>query len=227
MKRTNIFWFVLNSLFLIVFNTLFFLFQDIENSSTTVWISYGFIHFSYLLLLATPLLIRSGKAQHIYSRSLFAITTTYFILELIVGIAFIIQFPENLVASIITQVILTAIFIAWLLSNLIANEHINESVERREIELQYVKESASRINFLLKQITDTATNKKVEKLYDLIRSSQSKSNYQVYQIEQDIVNEIGMLENAVRQNNIEQINTISDKIYNLAEDRNRQLRKRN
>lgn len=224
MKRVNILWLMLDSLFLIVFNVLFFMFIYTENIQDSVWVSYGFIHFAYILLLTTPLLVRRGKADYIYRRPLYAITTTYFLIELVAGTVLILKMPDNFILTIVLQVILAAIFLAWLLSHLIANEHTAKNVEKREIELQYVKESASRIQSILRQITDKTANKKVKMLYDLIHSSSVKSHYNVYPIEQDIINEIGALSSAAMQNEPTRIIAIADKIYNLAEERNRQLK---
>lgn len=224
MKRVNILWLMLDSLFLIVFNVLFFMFIYTENIQDSVWVSYGFIHFAYLLSLATPLLVRRGKADYIYRRPLYAITATYFLIELVAGTVLILKIPDNFTLTIVLQVILAAIFIAWLLSHLIANEHTANSVERREVELQYVKESASRIQSILRQITDRAANKKVQMLYDLIHSSPVKSHYDVYPVEQEVINEIETLIRTVKQNDIEKIVIITDKIYNLAEKRNNKLK---
>jgi len=215
---------MLDSFFLIVFNVLFFMLIFTKDIKDTVWISYGFIHFAYFLLLVTPLLVRQGKADYIYRRPLYAITTTYFLIELIIGIVLILKFPDSFTLTIVTQVILAFVFMAWLLSHLIANEYTANSVERREIELQYVKESASRIKPFLKQVTDKSANKKIQMLYDLIHSSPVKSHHDVYIIEQEVTNEIETLSCAVRQNDIEKIVIIADKIYSLAEKRNNRLR---
>ena len=86
------------------------------------------------------------------------------------------------------------------------------------------KESSSRIEALLKQISDNTVRKKVEKAYDLIHSSQIKSSSNVKLIEQDIISEIDNLEKALQKNTFENIQMIVDKICNLANERNRQLK---
>ena len=224
MKRVNILWLLLDSLFLIVFNFLFFLLGDAGNFTTSVWICYGFIHFSYILLLLIPLFIRRGSAEYIYRRPPFTVTTTYFLIELITGVTLILIAPETTKVTIIIQVILAAIFIAWLLIHLIANEHTADSVERREAELQYVKQSSSQLKAILQQITDKPTAKKVEQLYDLIHSSQIKSDNSVHTLEKEIMSEINTLNHAVEQNDLEQTVMLADKICKLADNRNRQLK---
>jgi hypothetical protein len=111
-----------------------------------------------------------------------------------------------------------------LLTNLIANEHTADNIERHEVELKYVKESSSRLDALLKQIPDNAIRRKVEKAYDLIHSSPVKSSSNVKSIEQDVISEIDNLEKAFQRNNFDNIQLIVDKICNLANERNRQLK---
>jgi len=223
MKKTKIFWYLLDSIFLIVFNIYFFLLKGTDQP-TSVWISYVSIHLAYLMLLLTPLFVRKGSSSADYGRPLFVITTSYFFLALVIGVVFIILSPENYTVTLLVQITIAAIFAILLLTNLIANEHTANNIERREEELKYVKESSSRLDGLLKQISDNATRKKVEKAYDLIHSSQVKSSYKVKSIEQDVIDEIDKLENALKQTNFETIQLIVDKICNLANERNRQLK---
>ena len=127
MKRIIILWTLLNSLFLIVFNLLFFLLGNVESFTTSVWISYGFIHFAYFVLLFTPLLVRKSEVDTDYRRPLYLITGTYFLIEFIVGITFILIAPEKVKLTLIVQVILAAVFLGFLLTHLIANEYTANS----------------------------------------------------------------------------------------------------
>ncbi len=223
MKKTNFFWYLLSSIFLIVFNIYFFLLNGFDHP-TSVWISYTSIHISYLMLLITPFLVRKGSTSADYGRPLFVITTSYFFLALIIGVVFIILSPEIYTVALLVQITIAAIFAVLLLTNLIANEHTADNVERHEVELKYVKESSSKLDALLKQISDNTIRKKIEKAYDLIHSSQVKSSYNVKLVEQDVIDEIDNLEKALKQNNFENIQLIVDKICNLANERNRQLK---
>ena len=225
MKRVNILWLLLDSLFLIVFNLLFFMLGNTRDAKTSVWISYGFIHFTYFVFLITPFLVRKGnRVVTDYRRPLYAITSTYFLTALLVGVTLILIAPETVKVTIIIQVILAALFLGWLLIHLIANEHTADNAERRESELQYVKESSSKLQSVLRQTTDKTAAKKVERVYDLIHSSPTKSNADVRSLEQQIISETERLESTVSRNETEQIISIADKIYRLAEERNRQLK---
>jgi hypothetical protein len=223
MKKTKIFWYLLDSIFLIVFNLYFFLLKGIEQPAS-VWISYASIHLAYLMLLITPFFVRKGSVSADYGRPLFVITTSYFFLALIVGVVFIAISPESITVALLVQVTIAAIFAILLLTNLIANEHTADNIERHEVELKYVKESSSKLDSLLKQISDNAIRKKVEKAYDLIHSSQVKSSIKVQTIEQDVFNEISVLTDLVKNKKFESVEDEVNKICNLAEERNRQLK---
>ena len=224
MKRVNILWLLLDSLFLIVFNLLFFMLGNTGDAKTSVWISYGFIHFAYFVLLFTPLLVRKSSVEIDYRRPLYVVTSAYFLTALLVGVTLILIAPETVKVTIIIQVILATLFLGWLLIHLIANEHTADNAERRTSELQYIKVSSAKLQSVLQQIIDRATAKKVERVYDLIHSSPARSNADVRSLEQQVINEIDQLENAVASNNTEQIVSVADKIYRLAEERNRQLK---
>jgi len=226
MKRVNILWLLLDSLFLIVFNLLFFILGDANNFNTSVWINYGFIHFAYLMLLLTPLFVRKSTSSAVidYSRPLYVVTTSWFLTALLVGVTLILIAPETTTVTIILQIILAALFMGWLLTHLIANEHTADHVERQEAELQYVKESSAKLYSIMQQITDRAAAKKVERAYDLIHSSPSRTHAEVRSLEQQIINEIDRLGSIAGQNETAQITSIADKIYRLADERNRQLK---
>lgn len=155
---------------------------------------------------------------------MFIITTSYFFLSLIVGVVFIAISSETITVALLVQITIAALFAILLLTNLIANEHTADNLEKHETELKFVKESSSRLEALLKQISDNTIRKKVEKAYDLIHSSQVKSSLTVESVEQDVIVEIDNLERALEQNNFESIQLIVDRICNLANKRNQQLR---
>jgi hypothetical protein len=227
MKRVNILWLLLDSLFLIVFNLLFFMLGDAESFNASVWISYCFIHFAYIMLLLTPLFIRRGKSEYMYRRPPYLVTTVWFLTELVAGVTFILLAPETVKITIIIHIVLAAVFIAWLMIHLIANEHTADNAERRETELPYIKDSSAKLHAVMQQITDRVVAKKVERVYDLLHSSPAKSNTDVRSLEEQVINEIERLTNLVSQNETEQIVPIADKIYRLADERNRLLKMNN
>lgn len=223
MNKTKIYWLLLNSIFLILFNLFFFLLKG-PVLQTSAWISYGSIHFAYFMLLATPYFVKKGSASADYGRPLFMTTISYFLLALVVGVVLILVSPQSYTASLLVQATLAAVFGAVLIANLIANEHTAGNFKRKEIELFYVKEASSKLNYLMNKLPDKNYRKFVERAYDLIHSSQVRSSPEVSFIEQSVFNEISRLEELIRDKNLDGIESVSEKICDLAEERNRKLR---
>lgn len=190
---------------------------------TSVWVSYGFIHFAYLILLLTPFFIRQGTFSVDYSRPLYLISSLYFIITLVVGVIFIVIEPEKSVAAWLTQIGLLGVFAAWFTSNLIANEHTANAIEKHEKEVQYVKTVSAQLKLSLSQMNDSKTKKQVEQLYDYIHSSPTKSSSGVSTIEQDIMDELKYLFTAISQNDNLMAAQSANKILEMAKERNQKL----
>ena len=77
MKKAKYLWLIFDAIFLVIFNTLFFLLTEHPDTARdvaaavgnpvsetfkyrrelgSVWLSYAFIHVSYILLIVTPLI---------------------------------------------------------------------------------------------------------------------------------------------------------------------------
>lgn len=223
MNKKSVLWILLDLIFLAVFNTVFFVAGGTDHT-ISVWLSYGFIHFAYLMVLVTPVLIRKSSSAAVFGLSLYSISSTYFLIEFVVGLIFIFMKSESYKAALIVQVIIAGIYAVLLLSHLIANEYTADSVERREKEVDYIKTASSRVKALIGKANDKKANKAIEKTYDALHSSPSKSTSTVRSIESDVMNKVSELENAVSNQNTATIITISGEIISLTEERNRKLK---
>lgn len=192
MKRKNIFWYALDSIFVIVFLVFFFTLSGTINN-TAVWIAFGAILLSYALLIGTPFLVRKGSASTDYRRPLFVASSAYFTITFLVGLIVIIAKPEAYTATLLINVALFGIYGIFLLINLLANEHTAEQEEQREAELKYVKEAAAAIKSLIDTPKDKSLSKKIEEAYDLISTSPAKSSPNVKSLEESIIQEISDL----------------------------------
>lgn len=226
MKKKNFLWIALDLVFLIVFNTVFFVAGGASHPAS-VWISYAFIHFAYLMVLVTPFLIRKSSSAAIFGFSLYSISSTYFLVALVVGIVFIFLKQDSYKLALIVQVIIAGIYAVMLISHLIANESTADSVERHEQEVAYIKDAASRVKLLVGKIPDKKSNREIEKLYDLLHSSPSKSNSTVHSLEVTIVNLIEELESAISYENKDEAVKLAAEITKTVEERNRRLRQQN
>lgn len=226
MKKKNILWILLDIVFLAVFNTVFFMVGGTDHPASA-WISYGFIHFSYLMILVTPFLIRKSSSQAVFGFSLYSVSAVYFFVEFIVGLVFIFIGSESYKTSLVVQVIISGIYAVMLISNLIANEYTADSVEQHEDEVAYIKNAASRVKMLMGKASDKKANKEIERAYDLLHSSPSKSNNAVAPLESAILRAIYELESAVSSKDEDAIFSKSREIISLAETRNDELKKLN
>lgn len=223
MTKKSILWIILDLIFLVVFNTVFFVIGGLEHP-TSVWISYGFIHFSYLMVLITPVLTGKSSSAAVFGFSLYSISSGYFLIEFVVGLVFIVLRSESLKVALVVQIIVAAIYGVLLLSHLIANENTASSVKKREDEVAYMKTAAARVKGLMGKVKDKKARKEIERAYDMLHSSPTKTSPTVRYLESEITEQIGALEDAVQSENIDKIIKAANGIVSNAEERNAKLR---
>lgn len=214
---------LLDLIFIVIFNTVFFMAGGIDHPAS-VWLSYAFIHFAYLMVILTPVLVRNSSSASVFGFALGSISSTYFFIELVTGIIFIIAKPETMKIPFIVQIIIFGIYAVMLLSHMIANENTADSIERHEVELRFVKESSSKLKFLMDNTDDASLKKSIEKAYDVVHASQVKSNIAVRSIELEAIKLIETLTSQVRSGAAEQAqSTVSQLVFTVNE-RNTQLK---
>lgn len=223
MNKKRTLWILLDLVFLAVFNVVFFVAGETDHPAS-VWISYGFIHFSYIMLLVTPFLVRKSTNTAVLGFPLYSISSAYFIVAFVVGLIFIFAHPESYKLALIVQVIIAGIYAVMLISHMIANESTADSIERHEMELRYVREASSKLKGIMDSISDKTLRKKVEKLYDLLHSSPAKSNNSVRDYELTVLDLIDALEGNINRNDIAAAETTISKIERNASERNRRLK---
>jgi hypothetical protein len=222
MKKTNVLWIILDLIFLVIFNAVFFMAGGYEHKAS-VWISYTFIHFAYLMLLLTSALIRKGKNTAVFGFPLYSASSVYFFLELLIGAAFIVISPDGYKIPLLVQIIIAGLYGIILVSNMIANEHTADAEEIRQSQVDYVKRASAELKSVLEQITDKEAKKKVEKVYDALYSSPVKSRPDLAQTESQILMSIGALKNAAATGENENIISLSEFLLAAVNGRNRQL----
>lgn len=212
--------------FIVIFNTIFFMVGG-TNHTASVWISYAFIHFAYFMATATPILARKSSSSHVFNFSISYISNIYLFLEFVIGMVFIIIGSDSYKAALTIQIIVAAIYIVFLLMDLIADERTADSVEQHEKDVLYIKDMSSRVRLLIGKLTDKSLNKELERLYDLIYSSPSQSMPIVNNLEINITSKILELESFVRMNDEENALKICKNIEYLMEERNSIIKSNN
>ena len=223
MKKKNVLWIVLDLIFLIIFNAFFFLLGGVEHN-VSVWLSYGFIHFAYFMMILTPILIRKGKSVAIFGFSLYSISSVYFIVELLTGIIVILIAPVVYTAALLVQLVIAGVYAIVLISNMIANEATADAEEKRQFHIEYVKEASAKTKGLADRVTDRKIKKKIERVYDAIHSSPVKSHPNLAQMESGILQAICKLEDAISDEDNESINSLAASLLADINERNIRLK---
>ena len=223
MKKINVLWIILDLIFLVIFNAIFFIAGGVDHYPS-VWLSYGFIHLAYFMLLLTPLFIRKGKSTSVFGFSLYAISSGYFIIEFIIGIIFILISSESYKVALLVQLCIAGLYGIMLIANMIANEHTANAEVERLNQIEYVKDASARIKRMVEQINDKETKKKVEKVYDEIHSSPVKSHPDLAQMESHILLSINDLDDAISKENKESIISLASSLLAAINERNSRLK---
>ncbi len=223
MDKKGVLWAILDLIFLIVFNTVFFVAGGTEHTAS-VWISYGFIHFAYLMVLVTPRLVRKSSSAAVFGFALTSISSVYFLVEFAVGLIFVFMESESFKAALIVQIIIAGLYAIVLVAHMLANESTADSLERHEDEVAFIKTASSRVKPLLGKARDKKADKAMEKAYDLIHSSPSRSSPAVHALESAVMSRISDLADAVQAGNVDLVIATAGEIISAMEERNRKLR---
>lgn len=223
MKKTHTLWVMMDLVFLIVFNVMFFIIGGTDHK-VSVWISYGSIHFAYFILLVTPLLVCKGQSKAVFGFSLYSLSYAYFFTELITGMIFIFVSPESYIAALLVQLCIAGVYAVLMMSNMIANERTAEAEEKRQYEIDYVKKAAAELASIMSGISDGDTRREIEKVHDAISTSPVKSHPSVLSLETQLLAGIAILRSVIRANKRESIIAQSDTLLTMINERNRQLK---
>jgi hypothetical protein len=223
MKRTKALWIILDLIFLVIFNAIYFVAGGVDYK-ISAWISYGFIHFAYLMLLLAPALTRNGKSAAVFGFSLYSVSSVYFFAEFVLGVVFILISPDSYKAALLIQLIVAGLYGIALISNMLANEHTAAAEEKRQYEIDYVKKASAELKGMINTVSDKEAMKKLEKVYDALHSSPVKSHPDLAQTEAQILMSIGSLKTAVASGDAAEIITLAETLFIEVGERNRQLK---
>lgn len=217
--------YIILSLFLIVFNVLFFTLGDNESRNVSLWLSYGFIHFAYLIFVLSIFVIKKSPGQNAYDASTTYVTWKYFTIEFVVGLLFIWLNFEGYALALSVQIIIAGVAIALWIAHLMANAHTAESMIKQKQEINYLRDCTSRLKGVMNEVTsDRQLYRKVEQCYEELSSSPTHSNATVSVIERNISDTIKDLEDAIYSGNTRCIDDLTSQIMRSIRERNRTLK---
>lgn len=210
MTKKNILTLLLDSVFVIAFNVVFFLNAETLHTASG-WVCYAFLHFAYLMVLVTPLIEVRGTTAYLSKFSTYLVSLLYFLLELIFTIVIFYSKIDKTKLVIIIQTIFTAFYFIILISNLLANNNIARKQSSRDIQIDFIKTISTKAKFIASITSDTALKSKIDNLYYLLHSSPIKTCSEVAVYEMKIQEQLGELESLVTNEKV----AASDKITEI------------
>ena len=120
MRNKPLKYILLALIFPVVFNLIFYMSFGAEQPSS-VWVSYGFIHFAYVLIIFTPVLCKHKRRTSTNSKTIFVLAGIYFFASFVVALVFIFLKPESIISPLLAQIVLFGIYSFLLLSSLFVN----------------------------------------------------------------------------------------------------------
>jgi hypothetical protein len=208
-------------IFLVVFNVCFFM--VIKAFTSSFWVSYAFICFSYILLVLSIVLMPKRKDSTVLGFPVVYLSSLYFVIELILGLAFIFRHADFIVVF-ISQFILAGIFTFMIVSNLFVNESIKSSAQKSDEDIFYIKNVVSELSMLQSNIADNQLGKKIEKLTEAFRYGQVITNPALAEIESKIMIKIQSLKQSISFGDNNNANVIIDDINLLLSERNSKIK---
>jgi len=215
---------ILKLIFLAVFNAVFFVAGG-TGHNTSVWISYGFVHGAYLMLLLTPYLVRGGKSAAVFGFTLYSISYFYFAAEFLVGVLFMLVAPEGYKAAFLIQLVMAGMYGVMLVTHMIFNERTAESEEARQVQIDTIKNIAMQLKFALDRVQDKDARRKVERAYDALHSSPVKSHPELAKLERGFQTTIEAIDHAITAKNNERVASLAESLLRDINERNMRLRR--
>lgn len=218
MKKRNIFTIILDTVFIIAFNVLFFLTRA-YNIGTSIWVCYGFLHFSYFMILITPFLEAKGKTSNTSKLTTYGISICYFLVELIFILILYSKNFDKPVFVICINIIITVVYLITLMTNLLVNDSIAKKQSDHDNQNNFIKRISAKVKFIESIVTDNSLKGKVNDLYYTIHSSPIKTESDVAEYEEKIEKLLSELENYADKDVSTALNKIEE-IYCVLNKRN-------
>lgn len=216
--KTTLIRIVFTLVFLVVFNTLFFLLSGTDNP-TSVWVSYAYIHVAYFTILFLPVLKTKGDASYYLSSVLYGQAITYFILELIAGVVFIVYRMESPVWSLVVQTALWLIFVVLILGNAWANQATAQSLEKRKQDIDAYQSMRMSLKRLMAKTDKPELKRLIADCSDKLEASSSRQTQESEKIDIEIEQAIASLRQSITGDDVEESTSLARQLVGLIEER--------
>jgi len=178
--------------FLAVFNACWFILIDAQ--STTRWICYAAIHFSYFLLWIATRSIPEARSGVVHGYPKIGIACGYFFIVLILGIVAATINPDKQAWLLVSFLVITGIYLLTYTLLMLAEGHSIGSDRRDARDLYFIRNCSEQLQEIMQKTPDADQKKKVEKVYDAIRNAQVTSIAEALAVESRIESKIAEIQ---------------------------------
>lgn len=171
----------------ILFNVIFFLCVNLEESNASRWVAYGFIDLSFVIAICLTLFLKMPKGVFVdNAMPMISYTLTYFLINLIANIIFIAVNAETVIPAVIVNTIILVFYIILFIVAVSHISRVSEVVEKRGKQISAFDGITVKVYSLKDMCADEEVKVAIEKLTERLRYSSSASTPKSAQYEQQL-----------------------------------------
>lgn len=217
MKNNKVLYGIIGLVALVIVNLVVFI--SIKEYSTARYINIAFLNISVLNLWFFSIMF-GNKEEGFMNYSRLPMVSLYSVVTFILSALLVLINFQNVKVTIVVQVILLGIYIILLATNTMANNSARNSVAIDKNNYGKVNDMAKRLDLILKTVENREIYKKIEKAYDAVKNTKVTVNQDTTQVDNDILQSIGIIEYSVQNKNFDAIDEQVEKIKNAIIRRN-------
>lgn len=217
MKNNKVLYGIIGIVALAIVNVVVFL--SLKEYTTARWINIAGLNLSIIVFWGAGI-ITGDKSEKFLGYARFPIVAVYSVLTFIISALFILINVKSVTLSVIVQVILLGLFAIVMCTNTMANNASKNITNIDKANYNKVTDMAKRIELIMQSVDDREVYKKIEKAYDSVKNANVTLQEDSTQIDNDIMQAIGVLEVAVQSKNYDMAEEQVSKINNLIARRN-------
>ena len=217
MKNNKVLYGIIGLVALVIVNLVVFI--SIKEYSTARYINIAFLNISVLNLWFFSIMF-GNKEEGFMNYSRLPMVSLYSVVTFILSALLVLINFQNVKVTIAIQVILLGIYVILFATNTMANNSARNSVAIDKNNYGKVNDMAKRLDLILKTVENREIYKKIEKAYDAVKNTKVTVNQDTTQVDNDILQSIGIIEYSVQNKNFDAIDEQVEKIKNAIIRRN-------
>lgn len=187
-------------------------FLTVNTYTTARVINIIFLNIAIIAFEIVILFNGKTKENKFLNYSKIPLVSGYSVITFLVSFILMLINPVNLAITIVPHVIITGIFLILILTNQMADNSTEKSVDEMKYKIMDTKNFSNKLYTIMQGVQNRDLYRKIEKVYDASRSLkiniQSDSSY----IDSEILKDIDELDKYVEENNIIEIDNCINRI---------------